>query len=121
MLKNMSFFSRVSWTPDPLAGLLRMFLLMACTFGYATEAAAQETPLLSGGMAFFSRTDGGNTSYVLTTSPVLAAPLGKSFLVESRANLLEAFSPTQTGYETSHFTGLSYLQLDYLATPHLTI
>jgi len=121
MLTNMSLFSRVSWMPYRLTGLLRTFLFIVCMLGSAAEAASQETPLLSGGMAFFTRTDGGNTSYILTTSPVLAAPLGKSFLIESRANLLEDFSPTKSGYDTSHFTGLSYLQLDYLATPHLTI
>jgi hypothetical protein len=89
--------------------------------GLSPSAAAQDTPLLSGGMGFFTSTNGGNTSYVPTISPVLAAPLGNSFLVESRANLLEIFFPGASGYNTAHFVGLSYLQLDYLATSHVTI
>lgn len=111
----------VSFVFRALRGLLRMLLLAAWACGFAQNAKAQETPLLSGGMAFFSRTNGGSTSYILTISPVLEAPLGKSFLVESRANLLVDFFPTSTGYDTFRFAGLSYLQLDYIATPHLTI
>jgi hypothetical protein len=54
--------------------------------------------------------------------PVLAAPLGPHLLIESRANLDENFTPkTGGGYNTSHFIGLSYIQADYIATPHLTI
>jgi hypothetical protein len=104
-----------------------LLLLLYCTvaayilFGDAPRALAQDTPLLSGGVGFFTNTSGGNTTYIPTISPVLAAPLGNSFLVEAKANLLEAFSPSGTGYTTSHFVGLTYLQLDYLATPHLTI
>jgi hypothetical protein len=51
-------------------------------------------------------------------------PLGQHFLIESRANLLESFAPNgggQPGYDHTHFIGLSYLQGDYFASPHLTI
>jgi len=90
----------------------------------APHAAAQDTPLISGGVGFFTSTNRGNTSYTSVISPVLEAPLGKHLLVESRANLLESFfpkGPGQPGYTTAHFVGLSYLQLDYLATAHLTV
>jgi len=102
-------------------GFSRMLLLAACSYCLVSNAEAQDTPLLSGGVAFFTRTNGGSTSYIPTISPVLVAPLGKSFLVESRANLLVDFFPTPTGYDTFRFAGLSYLQLDYIATSHLTI
>lgn len=102
-------------------GLLRMLLLAACAYSLVPNAKAQDTPLLSGGVAFFTRTNGGSTSYIPTVAPLLEAPLGKSFLVESRANLLVDFFPTPTGYDTFRFAGLSYLQLDYIASPHLTI
>jgi hypothetical protein len=104
-----------------LRGPLRMLLLAACACGLVPDGKAQDTPLLSGGVAFFTRTDGGSTSYIPTIAPVLEAPLGKSFLVESRANLLVDFFPTPTGYDTFRFAGLSYLQLDYIANSHLTI
>ncbi len=85
------------------------------------QVVAQNTPLISGGVGFFTTTNGGNTTYMPTIAPVLAAPLGQHLLIESRANLLEAFFPNGNGYDTTHFVGLSYLQADYIATPHLTV
>jgi hypothetical protein len=85
---------------------------------------AQNTPLLSGGVGFFSNTDSGKTSYQPIIEPVLAAPIGPHLLIESRAALLESFAPnggSEPGYNHTHFIGLSYLQGDYFATPHLTV
>jgi hypothetical protein len=89
----------------------------------APGLAAQYTPLLSGGVGFFTNTNGGSTSYQTIAIPVLMAPIGQHFLIESRGNLLESFSPQSNGqgYKTSHFLGLSYLQADYIATSHLTV
>jgi hypothetical protein len=56
--------------------------------------------------------------------PLLAAPVGPHLLIESRAVLLESFSPKggdQSGYDHTHFIGLSFLQGDYIVTPHITI
>jgi hypothetical protein len=54
--------------------------------------------------------------------PILAAPIGNHLLVESRAFLSESFAPNSSGqYEHSHFIGLTYLQGDYIASPHLTV
>jgi len=56
--------------------------------------------------------------------PLLAAPLGHSILVESRAALLESFAPNssnQPGYEHTHFIGLTYLQGDFVVSRHFTI
>jgi len=85
---------------------------------------AQNTPLLSGGVAFQTSTNGGSTSYTPIIQPLLAVPLGDHLLIESRAAFLESFSPVgggQPGYDHSHFIGLTYLQGDYIATPHLTV
>jgi len=84
---------------------------------------AQNTPLISGGMGFLTNTNAGNTSYQLVAVPVLAAPIGQHLLIEARGNLLETFSPQgdNRGYNTSAFLGLSYLQADYIATPHITV
>ena len=86
--------------------------------------AAQDMPLISGGVGFVTSTNAGNTTYIPVISPVLAAPLGKHVLVESRATILDPYFPKgsgQSGYTSSSFLGLSYLQMDYLANPHLTV
>jgi len=90
----------------------------------AEHSMAQDVPLLSGGVGFFTNTTGGNTIYQPIIEPLIAAPLGSSLLVESRATLLEDFFPKgggQSGYNHLHFADLTYLQGDYLAAPHLTV
>jgi hypothetical protein len=87
-------------------------------------AMAQDVPLISGGVAFFSSTNGGNTTYLPIIEPLIAAPVGKHLLFESRAALTESFAPVlngQGGYNQTHFVGLTYLQGDYIASPHATI
>jgi hypothetical protein len=86
--------------------------------------SAQDTPLISGGVGFITLTTGGNTTYIPIINPLLAAPLGKHLLVESRATIADSFFPRgggQSGYKSSSFLGLSFLQLDYLANRHATL
>jgi hypothetical protein len=90
----------------------------------SSVCAAQNTPLISGGVGFFSATNGGQTLLTPTIVPVLAAPVGNHLLIESRASLFEFFSEKgagQSGYDTSHFIGLSYLQGDIVASRHFTV
>jgi hypothetical protein len=89
----------------------------------ALTVAAQNTPLLSGGVGFLTNTNGGNTTYTPIIEPLLAAPIGQHFLVESRAALLETWAPQggQSGYGHTRFIGLTYLQGDYIASSHLTV
>jgi hypothetical protein len=99
-------------------------LLVVLASCMALKAAAQDTPLISGGAAFLTGTRGGSTTYLPIFEPLLAAPLGNHLLVESRAVLLEDFFPNgggQSGYNHSHFVNLTYLQGDYLASPHATL
>jgi hypothetical protein len=99
-----------------------LFLLMV--FGVWQCGVAQDTPLLSGGLGFFTSTNGGATSYLPIAEPLLAAPIGNHFLIESRATLLESFNPKgggQDGYNHSHLVALNYLSGDYTLTPHLTV
>jgi hypothetical protein len=90
----------------------------------APSLMAQDTPLLSGGLGFFTNNaNGGGTSYQLIAEPLLAAPIGQHLLIESRANVLETFSPqgSDQSYNHSTFLGLAYLQADYIASPHVTV
>jgi hypothetical protein len=90
----------------------------------APYSRAQNTPLISGGVGFFTSTNAGSTTYLPVLTPVLVAPLGQHLLVESRATLIESYFPKgggQQGYTSSPFLALSYLQLDYLAASHLTV
>lgn len=98
--------------------------LVVGSLAAAHTAIAQDTPLISGSVGFFTITNGGRTTYIPVLAPVLAAPLGPRLLVESRATILDSFSPKrggQSGYTSNSFLGLSYLQLDYLANPHATV
>jgi len=86
--------------------------------------AAQQTPLISGGVGFFTSTNGGNTTYLPIMEPLAAMPIGKHFLLESRAALLESFAPTfgsKAGYNHTHFIGLTYLQGDLIVNSHVTV
>jgi hypothetical protein len=108
-------------SPAQLARRILFVLAMCTAMRYCS---AQDTPLLSGGVGFFTSTNGGNTTYLPQIQPLLAAPIGKHFLFESRAILLESFAPRgggQSGYDHSHFVGLAYMQGDYIASPHVTI
>jgi hypothetical protein len=101
-----------------------MILLVVAMASTVRCALAQDTPLLSGGVAFFSNTNGGNTTYQPLIEPLLAAPIGPHLLVESRAALIETFAPKtngQSGYDHTHFVALTYLQGDYVESPHVTL
>ncbi len=96
-------------------------LTLLCASG---QGYAQDTPLISGGAGFFSSTTGGNTDYQTITEPLLAAPVGKHLLIESRAFLDEIFSPNgngQPGYGHVHIVALTYLQGSYFLSPHVTV
>lgn len=98
--------------------------MLVTALGTTHAATAQDTPILSGGVGFFTNTNGGKTTYSPITEPLIAAPLGNHFLVEGRAVLTESFFPKgggQPGYDHNHFVSLTYLQGDYLVTRHLTI
>jgi hypothetical protein len=105
--------------------MLRRRAVVAVAFGLSCVSSvlmAQDTPLISGGLGFFNTTSGGKTSYLPEITPVLAAPVGQHLLIESRATLLESFNPEAGGgYNTRHFIGLSFIQADYIVTPHLTV
>lgn len=104
-------------------GLRRLsFFLFAFLLFPSPLLFGQNTPLFSGGVGFFTNTNGGNTTYIPVISPLIQAPITKRLQVESRAYLLESFFPNGAkGYDTSHYVALTYLQADYFATSHLTV
>jgi len=90
----------------------------------AASVSAQDAPLISGGVAFLHSTNAGQTTYLPLIEPLFAAPIGSHVFIESRAAIAETFSPRpqgQTGYHSSIFAGLTYLQAGITATPHLTV
>ena len=101
--------------------LVSAILLFLSLLGLEGKAPAQDTPLISGGVAFVTNTTGGDTTYIPLIQPLAVVPLGNHFQVESRADLLELFTPSSSGYQHSHFTALTYLQGDYIASRYLTV
>ncbi len=98
-----------------------LHIALAASLLFSPLVYAQNTPLISGGVGFFTSTNGGNTTYIPAISPLIQAPITKRLQVESRAYLLDAFFPNGKGYDTSHFVALTYLQASYFANPHVTV
>lgn len=116
--------SRLTFPLSKLPRLARLIAVAVAMLCVARSGTAQDTPLLSGGVGFLTSTNAGNTTYTPIIEPLLAAPIGDHFFVESRAALLETFAPNtngQPGYGHSHFIGLTYLEGEYIASPHITV
>jgi hypothetical protein len=104
--------SRFSW-------LTSLFILCL-----VHTSEAQNTPTISGAIGFLNSTNAGAHSFQPVISPLVALPLGNHFLVESRF-YFEEFVARKNGtsgsYEGTFLKDTQYLQLDYIAAPHLTI
>ena len=105
--------------------MYRLFVIVVLLFGCCGRGQAQENvPILSGGAGFFGAAQGDVHFYQPVLAPVLTVPLGERWLVESRADLREVISRengTSGPYQGEFFGTLEYLQLDYLASSHVTI
>jgi hypothetical protein len=100
---------------------LRLALLIAA-LGAALPAVAQDTPLISGAVAFLSSTNKGQTSFDPTVMPLVAFPITHRFLFENRDSFLESVNPRSGGQsdQTRLNKNVLYLQMDYFATSHVT-
>lgn len=105
--------------------MFRLLLAITCisvTVGAGQGGLAQDTPLLSGGVGFATRTQGGDTIFYPFLQPVAAVPVGNHLLFESRGEIAEFFSPVHgKGYKSSSFKTVDYAQADIFAGPYLTI
>jgi hypothetical protein len=104
-----------------LTRLTRIILLALVAICASQYTIAQDVPIISGGIGFFTRTSGGNTTYFPYIKPVAAVPFGSHVLIEGRGTFVEFASPhPNIGYRTSSFKTVDYLQADVIAGPHLT-
>lgn len=99
-----------------------MLLGLMCT---ATVVWAQpDVPILSGAVAFQGARTGGANTFQPILFPVLVAPFGDHWLVEARGEI-QGFIARQDGthgpYNAGFFNDFAYLQVDYIANPHLTV
>lgn len=102
---------------------LSLCLSMPASAQTPDVSGAPTVPLVSGGVAFVPFVQGGQTTLVSIFSPVVLVPLGDNWLIESRGAFEGGFT-RRNG--TGPFGGkieksLEYLQVDYIANPHLTL
>ena len=102
---------------------LKMILALSL-LGAPMARSQDNVPILSGALAFLGSSNGGANSYEPILAPVLVAPFGDHWLVESRAEVL-GFIARENGtsgpYSGTFAATFDYLQLDYLANTHLTV
>ena len=109
-----------------MAVLAASLLLVTCAALGQDSVADPEprpVPVWSGSMGFIPIVQGGQTTLVSIFSPVVLAPIGEKWLVESRAAFEGDFArPDPTaGYAGKINKEVEYLELDYIANRYLTI
>jgi len=105
------------------------FALVFLGLPMVPRAAAQSysserpVPVLTGNAGYFSNVEAGKTEQVPEINPVLLLPLGDRWLIESRAEFYGEFQRKSTDgpYGGQVEKDLDYLQVDYIANPHVTI
>lgn len=107
--------------------ILHYVLASAVLLTIARPAAAQDqrtlVPVISGAVAFLSNTNRGPTSYQPAFMPVALVPITRHFLFETRGYFVEPVTPRLQGKsdQTRLVRQAYFLQLDYLASKHMTI
>lgn len=87
-----------------------------------SAALAQDTPLVSGSVAFLHGTNRGQMSFDPALMPVAVVPVKQHFVFESRGLFLETITPRpDKSDQTRLVRNLNYLQLDTLVGRHLTV
>ena len=80
-------------------------------------------PILTGSVGYFTNIERGDTELAPEINPVLLVPFGDRWLVEARAGFEGEFEREDDNgpYKGVISKEVDYLQLDYIANPHLTI
>lgn len=108
-----------------VAAMIAVAISLASHVASAQEKpeVARPVPVLSGSFGFVPVIEGGHSTLVTVVSPVLLAPIGDNWLVESRGAFEGDFTRPDGG---GSFGGkinkeVEYLQLDYIANRYLTL
>jgi len=117
---------RQRWRQTVLPRLAALLLLgfFAPAGGHSQTADTEKAvPILSGTAGFLTSVTAGQTLLDTQVNPVLLLPFGDRWLVESRGEFEGRFQRAPGG---GPFGGpvnkhLDYLQVDYIANPHVTI
>jgi hypothetical protein len=104
------------------AALLLLPLLAARLTGQAPDSE-RPVPILTGSAGAFSFVSGGENLIDTQINPVLLVPLGDRWLIESRAEFEGQFQRPDGGgpYGGPVDKHVDYAQIDYIASPYLTI
>jgi hypothetical protein len=110
---------------------LRTFPLFLLALGHvfaqdqsATDRDAGYVPIISGGAGYVHNVTGGAPTLEPQINPVLVFPFGHHMLLESRTDFTGFFQKqdqTNGPYKGRVFTTVEFAQLDWLASPHLTV
>lgn len=122
---------RVSWLRVTL--LVALFTGLVCvSSAHAQDASAPNStddqdskpvPILSAGMGFLPYFQGGQPHIHPLFSPVILVPIGDRWLIESRDTFEADFaqSPGSSAFHGYLQKEVDYVQLDYIASPYLTV
>jgi hypothetical protein len=108
---------------------LYTLILCAVTCGHlaAQDSGDQDNhaghiPIISGGFGYIHNVNGGVPTLMPQIDPVLVAPFGRRFLLESRTDFTGVFQRedlTSGPFKGSVFTNVDYAQLDWLLNTHV--
>jgi len=98
-------------------------LLLSATIQGQTPEVEKPVPILTGSAGYFTDVTGGRTELAPIVSPVVLLPLGDRWLVESRGSFEGDFARKNGNgpYGGQVSKEVDYLQVDYIATPYLTV
>lgn len=99
------------------------FLLFAAPIAAQSQDSEKPVPILTGSIGTFSFVTGGQNLIDTQINPILLLPLGDRWLIESRAEFEGKFQRPLTGgpYQGPVAKHVDYAQIDYIASPYVTI
>ena len=103
--------------------VLAFVLFMLSASPLSGQVEDKPIPILTGNFGAFSFVSGGQNVIDTQINPVLLVPLGNRWLIESRAEFEGEFQRPSGGgpYAGPVDKHVDYAQVDYIASPYLTI